>query len=823
VHRTLLLATTLLTPTLLLQPALLAPPASAQAARAEATTVRVRTGQHADRGRVVLHLGKVPPHVLRKTNEGFELRLRGQHSFDLSGVRPLAELSGIEARQEGSEAVLLLRGSGDQAEAGAFDGMLYVDLRGATAGLEAAQRKVLSDAVRVGLMKPDQAQAVFRAARGGPAVPPPLVPPLPPAVTEAKAVADTPLASVSAPGTAAPVSRPPAGDFDALRQAVIAKLAVLNGFRPADTLPPAPQPPAPVPVAAAAATAPAPVPALVPAPAPPPLLAALPVPSCPAPFSISGWKGTDAFPDRLAALRAALARSDQGAAEAAALAELYAGYQLSREALAVLDSALGEVPAGALHDRVERVRDVALLLLGRPILPGSPLLAEAPDCAREDLPLWRALAAAVSGDRLALAQLAPRARAALRDIPQDLRLVFVQRLADAVEEDPATLRVLLGAVRPATGLTPEQAAARNWQYARLARQEGNRADEQQYLEQALRGGTGRSLPELYARARRAALNLGRPGAEGRRAEARINDMLRTYRYDAVGEEAAVAYATRLLDQGALGPALAIADGASQASARPGVESRGARLAVAALRRLLADPAPEGQALPPPDERLGLFWQYEGYATPGERGDDIRLAAMRLMLRQGLAEAARDLGQQITPATARRPEAALLLARAEALAAQGDPRRALALLATLPPEDASRRIAAEALARLGRAEEAAAQIEGLRGTADLSRRAELLFQARAWRAAGKAYGELLRDPELPASARADATARLASATTLAQGRASVPAELLAPGPDSAAMLRLTEAPPPAGLGIAGVRGAIERSRQIEALLPAVGGT
>jgi hypothetical protein len=52
---------------------------------------------------------------------------------------------------------------------------------------------------------------------------------------------------------------------------------------------------------------------------------------------------------------------------------------------------------------------------------------------------------------------------------------------------------------------------------------------------------------------------------------------------------------------------------------------------------------------------------------------------------------------------------------------------------------------------------------------------------------------------------------------------VPAELLAPGPDSAAMLRLTEAPPPAGLGIAGVRGAIERSRQIEALLPAAGGT
>jgi hypothetical protein len=165
-----------------------------------------------------------------------------------------------------------------------------------------------------------------------------------------------------------------------------------------------------------------------------------------------------------------------------------------------------------------------------------------------------------------------------------------------------------------------------------------------------------------------------------------------------------------------------------------------------------------------------------------------------------------------------PQAVLLLARAEAEAAQGDPQRALALLATLPPDDASRRLAASALARTGRLEEAAAQLDGLRDVADLSRRAELLFQARAWRAAGGAYAALLRDPALPAAARTDATARLASATTLAQGRAEVPAELLAPEPGSAAMLRLNAAAPPPGTGIAGVREAIERSRQIEALLP-----
>jgi thioredoxin-like negative regulator of GroEL len=773
----------------------------------ETAAVRVRTGQHAGHGRVVLHLGQVPAHAMRKVGNGFELRLRGQYRFDLSGIRRLAELTAIEPRSDGADTLLLLRGNADQAEAGAFGGMLYVDLRAAPAKLETAQRKLLDDAVRLGLMKPDQAHAMLRAARTGGIE---QAAPVPPGITPAVAAAPVPPPALAAqaPAPQPPAPPPPAGDLAGLREAVIAKLAVLNGLRPADTLPATPARPE-----AVAAPSSAPVPAAS-APAP---VVAMALPTCPAPFSLSGWSGEGPFADHLPVLRAALARSDQGAAEVAALAEFYAGHQLSREALSVLEAASGEWPAGALKERLERVRDVARLLLGRPISPASPLLAEAGDCAREDLPLWRALAAAVSGDAAALAPLAPRTRAALRGIPQDLRLSFVQRLADAVENDPATLRVLLGAVRAATGLTPEQAAARNWQYARLARQEGNRADEQQYLEQALRGG-GRSLPEIFARARMAALNLGRSGAEGRRAEAQINELLRTYRHDALGEEAAIAYASRLLEQGALGAALGVADGTSQASARPGVESRGARLAATALRRLLADPAPEGPPLPSPDERLGLFWQYEGYATPGERGDDIRLAAMRLLLRQGLAEAARDLGQQITPATVRTPQAILLLARAEAEAAQGDPRRALALLAGQPGDVEGRRIAASALARLGRPEEAAAQLDGLREVADLSRRAELLFQARAWRAAGTAYGALLREPSLPTAARADATARLASATTLAQGRAEVPAELLVAEGVSAAMLRLNASAPPQGTGITGVREAIERSRQIEALLP-----
>ncbi|MBO1076067.1 hypothetical protein [Roseomonas marmotae] len=806
-RRSLLLASTLLT-----QAALLSLPAAAQpvpAVMTETAAVRLRSGQHADRGRVVLHLGKIPAHTMRKTSNGFELRLRGRHRLDLAGTRPLREVAGLEARQEGEETVLLLRGPAIQAETGSFDGMLYIDLRASPPGLEAAQRKLLEDAVRLKLMRPEQAEALLHAARGGETQPAATLP-RPPEPAGPQAAAALP-----------PPPKATGDDFAALREAVIAKLAVLNGLRPADMLPSAPSPSPSQPATPAlvsgppAAAAPAPPPPAPPPPPPPPL----PAPSCPATFSLRGWTGPQSFAEALPALRAALARSDQGTTEAVALAEFYAGHELAREALVVLEGARGEAPAGLLRERLERVRDVATLLLGRPIPPHSPLLAPAADCQREDLPLWQALAA-MAGDGAALAPLAPRARAALREVPQALRLSFVQRLADAVENDPATLRILLGAIRADTGLSPTQAAARNWQYARLARQEGNRADEQQYLEQALRGG-GRSLPEIQARARLAALNLGRPGAEGRRAEAQINDTLRTYRYEALGEEAAMAYADRLLEQGALGAALAVADGASQASARPGVESRGARLAATALRRLLANPAPDGQHLPPPDERLGLFWQYEGYATPGERGDDIRLAAVTLLLRQGLAETARDLAQQITPATMQRPEAMLLLARVEALAAQGDPRRALALLASLPPDEASRRVAAEALARLGRMEEAAAQLEGLRDTGDLSRRAELLFQARSWRAAGAAYGALLRDPALPAPAREEATARLATAAALARQKADVPAELLAPETGSAAMLRLTDAPPSSTSGIGGLHGALARSREIEALLPSEG--
>jgi hypothetical protein len=827
------------------------PPAPVPAATpAAAPTVLVRSGQHADRGRLVLHLGQIPGYSLTSQGQDHTLRLRGTYRLDLENLRRLSEVAGVSVRQEGEDTVLRVRSSCDcVAESGSVGGLLYIDLRPGpapraaareprgSAPIATARKRVLDDAVRMGLMSQEQAAALLRNTQPGPAAAPspaatsPTVPSpgapapvvaVPPAPASSASISPAPASPALArpaqaaaqggrqppaatPAAAAPAaSRGAGGDLAALRSAMLSQLALLNG---------APPPRAPAPAPAPALTTP---PASVPNPSFAPDAAASFKPVCDAPFSLGGWRGEDPYRERLSDLRGTLARSDSGAAEIAALAEFQIGHELLREALALLSTPMDERPDGALRGRLERARDVARLLSRQPIDEASPLLAELPDCAREDLPLWRALAAAVRQDAAGLARLAPQARAALRRVPQDLRIAFAAVLADAVDEDTDTLRTIVGAIRAATGLRPDQAALRDWLLARLARLEGNRGDEVLYLERA--AGLGRTLPALFANARLAALNFGKPGAEGQRAEMQLVDFTRTYRYDPLGEEAAVLYTQRLMERGALAEALAVADAASQASVRPRVESRAARQAVQLLRLLLVDA--KGMVLPDPAQRLALYWQYEGYATPGERGDDIRLGAMRLMLDQGLGDAALDLGRSLTPAVAQKPDTVLLIARAEASAAQGDPQRALALLQGLPPADDSRRASSAALQRLNRPLEAAQALEGLQARADLGARAALYFQARAWGQAATAYGELLRDPALEPAARSEATARLASASALAGQRAGVAPELLVQQGGSAALLQLAAQPaaaaPPGG--VAAARAAIARSRQIEALLP-----
>ncbi|PHK93709.1 hypothetical protein CR162_17120 [Pseudoroseomonas rhizosphaerae] len=800
-----------------------APGAMPDAAPDAAPGVRVRSGQHPDRGRVVLHLGSIPPHSLRRVGQDHEIRLRGLHRLDISALRRLREVKGAEVRQEAGETVLLLRAACDcVAESGVVEGMLFVDLRPASSApppapapapaqvpaaareagqLAAARRRLLDDAVRLGLMNPGQAEAMLRGAPAVAALP---FPPASPAPVSPAQASPAP-ASPPAPALSA---RPPADDLVSLRESMLGRLALLNG-PPAAPAPSASTPSASTPPRMGG-SAPLPNPSFA-APAGTP-----PRPACLEPaFSLRDWAGEAGFVEQLAARRGALALADHGAAETAALAELYAFHELNREALAVLSAPLLEQPGGALRERLERVRDVARLLGREPISPASPLLAEAAECARPDLPLWRALVAAVGGDAAALARLAPQARAALRDVPPDLRLAFAVIMAEAAEEDAETLRTLLAAIRTAPEeQRPDQQARRGLLMARMARLEGNRAEEALHLERAARA--GRSVPALQARMRLAALSLSRPGAEGQRAEAQLMDFARAYRFDPLGEEAAILYAQHLLERGELAAALAVAEGASQTNRRSGMESRGARLAAQALRLLLVDA--QGLELPPAGERLALYWQYEGYATPGERGDDIRQGALRLMLEEGLADAALDVSRQLTPASAGRPEAALLVARAEAMAPQGDPQRAMALLRALPESPGTRRAAAMALGRMGRPLEAAQALEALQALPDRLARTAWLFQAQAWPGAADAYAELLRDPALDADRRAEATARLASAAALAGQRPGVAPELLAPEAGAAALLQLSGDTAGAARGVAAARSAIARSRQIEGLLP-----
>ncbi|WP_419900152.1 hypothetical protein [Roseomonas sp. USHLN139] len=757
------------------EPAPASPPAPpAPAAR----SVRVRGGQHADRGRVVLDLGSIPPHSLRRTAAGQELRLQGRLQLDLAGLRPLRELAGTQIRQEGEETVLVLQPSCADcaAELGVTGGLLYVDLRRGPARPAAAGR----DQPREATALPPPAATPPRGRRGH--------------------------------------AEPPATeDLTGLRESILGKLNLLNAA-PTSRLPgtgggsgaSGPGGPGSAAPPAAAPGQPLPNPRFGPG------AEAVPKPPClSAPFTLRDWAGRQPFLDELVERRAALALSDQGLVEMAALAEFYAAHEMPREALEVLAAPVAESAPPDLQARLERVRDIARILGRQRIDPASALLAEAADCARPDLPLWRGLAAALAGDAPALARQAPQIRALLRDIPPDLRLAFAHVLTDAVEEDVETLRVLVAGVRSMTELRPDQQVVRNWLLSRQARLEGNRADEMMYLERAARG---RSVAALYAQARLAALNLTRQDGESQRAEQVLIDFARTYRHDPLGEESAILYAQRLLERGDLRAALRVADEASQASSRPNTESRAARLAAQALRLLLVDA--RGLTLPPAGERLALYWQYEGYATPGERGDDIRQGAARLMLDQGLPDAALETSRQLAAATLAQPAATLLQARAEALAEQGDPMRALALLQPLPASDAARRIAALALSRLGKPLEGAAALAGLEELPDRQARAALLFQGQAWGEAATAYAALLRDASLDPQTRSEATARLASAAALARQRVALPGELLAPEGSAATLLQLSnQATPAAPRGVAAARQAISRSRQIEQVLPA----
>jgi hypothetical protein len=541
-----------------------------------------------------------------------------------------------------------------------------------------------------------------------------------------------------------PASAAEAGEMDKLRDALAAKIAMLNA--PPQKLP-APPPGSPAAAGAASAAAPAQPPA----------------PVCLPPVDMTSWHSGGDFVARLTALRAQVAHNHAAAPDMADLAEFYLANALGAEALAVAGDALGGEASPEQHLRLVQDADVARLLKGEQLDPASPLLASAADCEGTDTALWHALAAAAAHDAEGAAKAADGARIALRRVPEPLLQRLAFRIAGAVGDDQAALLAMAGAVRNTTTDTPEDEAARFLLQARIAQFAEDKSDYAAFLERAAQ--YGMTAPGVMAKARLAALQVTRDGPETAHAAEVLADIARTYRFEPIGQQAAEHYAEHCMDQGDYGSALAIADESAGPNdpngARTGASS-GAVLAARILRILLVDPDKPG--LPSPAERLALYWRYQGYTTPGDKGDDIRIGAARLMLAQRVPDAALTVLRQVTDGTAARPDVVLLRADAEARA--GDPAVALAMLQTAPDNAGAHRVAADALERMGRFADAAHRLDGTAAVADKQRRAGLLFHAAAWSDAAAAYADVLGTSGLDDAARDTAAERYALALTLA---------------------------------------------------------
>lgn len=590
-------------------------------------------------------------------------------------------------------------------------------------------------------------------------------------------------------GAVASHAAPSDAELAVLRSELAQKLRALN----------APSPPAPVPSADGTAAGEAADNRIV-------TLAVPPRPTCPPTFDTRGWTGSGAYSDRLRNLRGAVAATQAAPPALAALAEFYLAHGLAGEALDVIGEMPEQAADAAGQARLRMDADLARLLKGAPIDSASPLLAVPAACERRDAALWRALAAAASHDPASVARDAAAAAAGLRGLPELILERLALRIADATD-DPAAMRAVAAALRNTNDGDPTDSAARQYLLARIARADRDEAAERVALQAAAADPV--AMPGLFARARLA--ELAPPN--DLRSESELADVARVYRDDVFGQDVAAFLAERRLQQGDYAASLAMVETSVAPDGARRTESRGAVLAAHVLRLLLADPPPE--KAPGAAERAALFLRYQGYVPPGAQGDDIRLAAARLMLALGMPATALDTLRLLSADGATAPQAVQMRARAEARA--GDPQAALRMLQHLAPDMDVHRTAAEALARLGRFTDAAAQLDGLAGLDDRAQRASLLWQAQAWDDAARAYAELLRDTALPKNARRDAEDRysLALALSGSQPDAAAPhvsdllaASVIATLPDP------THHTPP----VTALRAALLRARQVEKLLP-----
>jgi hypothetical protein len=309
------------------------------------------------------------------------------------------------------------------------------------------------------------------------------------------------------------------------------------------------------------------------------------------------------------------------------------------------------------RQRLQRDADLARLLKGRPIAATSYLLSGSKDCDQTDTPLWRALAAAAGNDQETIRRDSEAAGYALQFIPDPLSSLLAFRIAEAAPDNLPVLRAMAAAVRNSDLSGPVDGGGRFLLQARIARAQKDTVDEANYLERVTHdiGITG-----LKAKVRLAELRSSQDDKEGHQSELILADAARVFRDNAFGQSAAAALSERRLAHGDYAGALQVANDSAAGRIQQHGDSRGAVLAAQALRRLLVQK--DVPDLPPPEQRILIFWRYGGYATPGEKGDDIRMGAAQLMLDRDMPEAALDVMRQVTVQS---PHSAFLRALAEA--------------------------------------------------------------------------------------------------------------------------------------------------------------
>ena len=332
--------------------------------------ITVLETQNKRSARLTFTMDKAPNLKLRRVKDGVEVLSEGNGGFKLDTLASLREIAGVEFRTEGKTEIALIRFAADCCQ---------------------VQEHRVGHAYKLDFISrrpgEDPPKPAAQAAKPDPAAKPP------PKTAQAKAPTQT-------KGASAPAKdKSELGD---LRSELMGRLAQLNA-----PLSNSPVSGATSPAGAADRTA-----AQTPT--------AAPKPSCAAAFKIDGWGGAQPFADNLRQLRAATAEAKESPSALATLAEFYIAHGLGGEALAVTQEARLDGVPDAERSRVQRDADLGRLLRGTPIATTSVLLNSPPDCEPADVPLWRTLSAAASGDKETVRRDAAGAAHMLALLPESL-------------------------------------------------------------------------------------------------------------------------------------------------------------------------------------------------------------------------------------------------------------------------------------------------------------------------------------------------------------------------------------------------------------------